>query len=597
MARDRERQQSIQKDQGKHFQGVTKQRPLRSNTPLNSRHQQATKDRKRSRSAKNLHCEIPTEAPQKGPWTCPPDIPAPVRGQKRSLPEDSANYPRKRPRKPQPTSYKRADHSSNFSKLDLVEAWLEPGSSPEIYTEGTDAVSNTSSRGKRKPTQIYTEGMDAESNTSSRRRRKPTQTYTEGMDAGSSASLRGSRTPTQTFGKASRSQSQRSLSSDQETSTQASQKTTCTAANYRFTDLKGAGIFVEGVPPSEIQKQIDSVVEGEISQDREKTIAHLAGQLCQDFSNILPGAAGEDDCLELLYKTLSALFPQDKIMHTRKADWRPSLKPRTRSTWDFSFLDKSEDEPGNESENEPENELNDAHNTSNSFSRGVIPRKRAQAEYLSPQHFNESDEAYVTGETPRPDITIGIFHDALVQGLHRDHGLDPNQASYFLEDLQGKIIWREGREEPILCSEPTQRALRTRFPFLIVEGKSYATGKHIFDAENQAATAGACALKIQRDLDDLAKRASKSTLSQKALVFSICTQGPYHELWGHYTVVEGTICKFYMVPIKTCRAPIVKEVKQWLLSVDNVMRWGVGEFFETVIERLGKLASRASGVT
>lgn len=64
-----------------------------------------------------------------------------------------------------------------------------------------------------------------------------------------------------------------------------------------------------------------------------------------------------------------------------------------------------------------------------------------------------------------------------------------------------------GQHEPALSPEPTQRALNIQSSFLIVEGKSHATGKPIFEAENQAAVAGACALKILLDLADLADRA------------------------------------------------------------------------------------------
>jgi hypothetical protein len=35
---------------------------------------------------------------------------------------------------------------------------------------------------------------------------------------------------------------------------------------------------------------------------------------------------------------------------------------------------------------------------------------------------------------------------------------------------------------------PAPRALDLLFPFAIVEGKSYSTGKQIFEAENQAAS-------------------------------------------------------------------------------------------------------------
>jgi hypothetical protein len=232
----------------------------------------------------------------------------------------------------------------------------------------------------------------------------------------------------------------------------------------------------------------------------------------------------------------------------------------------------------------------------------ILYKAVAANEAMPPPSRPTRSQAEVDGsriKTPRPDVTIGISHDAVVQNLHHTQGLDCTRGRDFLNDLQQKTIYRENRRqrEPVLCSEPTQRALQIRFPFLVIEGKSYATGKYIFDAENQAAVSGACALKIQYDLDDLAQRASHSSHCQETtpLSFSICTQGPFHELWAHYAIVEDNVREFHMVPVKTCRVPILDEVLQWLICVDNVIKWGAGEFLEGVVERLGKVAKRAGG--
>lgn len=135
------------------------------------------------------------------------------------------------------------------------------------------------------------------------------------------------------------------------------------------------------------------------------------------------------------------------------------------------------------------------------------------------------------------------------------------------------------------------------FPFLIVEGKSYATGKTIFEAQNQAAVSGACALKILHDLADLADRADRAEDSSEShtrkahpLVFSICTEGPSHELWAHYTVMEDGVRKFNMSILKTWHASIRNEVLRFLTAVDNVISWGSGDYLDDVAERLRKVA-------
>ena len=50
-------------------------------------------------------------------------------------------------------------------------------------------------------------------------------------------------------------------------------------------------------------------------------------------------------------------------------------------------------------------------------------------------------------KTPRPDVTIGISHDAVVQILHHTQGLDRTRGRDFLNDLQQKTIYRENRRQ------------------------------------------------------------------------------------------------------------------------------------------------------
>lgn len=93
--------------------------------------------------------------------------------------------------------------------------------------------------------------------------------------------------------------------------------------------------------------------------------------------------------------------------------------------------------------------------------------------------------------------------------------------------------------EPLLIAIPASCAGSLVFPFAVVEGKSYSTGKSIFQAQNQAAISGACALKMQLDLEDVTSRAAQK--SDEPLIFSqpppflffpVCTEGPIHELYG-----------------------------------------------------------------
>ena len=138
---------------------------------------------------------------------------------------------------------------------------------------------------------------------------------------------RGSRRPTQASSRrTSRSRPRHSLSRstatdlDLEASTQRSQKTSCTAASYRFTNLESARICIEvELPLEEVQESIKAVVQSDIPPARKELLTKLAKNFCDDFLKILPGAAGKDDCITVLYKALSCMFPGDKYMHSRKA--------------------------------------------------------------------------------------------------------------------------------------------------------------------------------------------------------------------------------------------------------------------------------------
>ena len=208
---------------------------------------------------------------------------------------------------------------------------------------------------------------------------------------------------------------------------------------------------------------------------------------------------------------------------------------------------------------------------------------------MPPPPFPQQDVSPV--KTPRPDITIGLRNAVVVNAL-QSHGLTETEAKHFLKALQETKA--RNRSEPLLCSEPTQRALHIRFPFLSVEGEAYATGNPVFDAQNQAAVSGACALKILHDLDELACSANPGNSSKdQPIVFSICTEGPYHELWAHYTVIKDGVRTYNMVILKTCNAVLHSELLGFLVAVDNVMSWGAGEFLEKITRQLGEVAKAA----
>ena len=180
-------------------------------------------------------------------------------------------------------------------------------------------------------------------------------------------------------------------------------------------------------------------------------------------------------------------------------------------------------------------------------------------------------------KSPRPDITAGLCHSTIVDALVA-LGLDKVEASEILETLQ---------EQQLLCSDPVQQALNIRFSHMVVEGKSYSTGRPVFEAQNQAAVAGSCMTNLQHMLTDLTERASPGSHHSKApLAFSICTEGPHMELWVHYTTLTKGVRIYNMNILKTCHASLEEGVVEFLVMVDLVMSWASTDFLNEIAEQL-----------
>ena len=145
--------------------------------------------------------------------------------------------------------------------------------------------------------------------------------------------------------------------------------------------------------------------------------------------------------------------------------------------------------------------------------------------------------------------------------------------------------------EDKLYSDPTQNFLNVRFPILVIEGKAYATGKTIFEAENQAAVSGACMINLQKQLIGLFERIFPNSKSGKTpLVFSICTLGPIIEFWVHYTVLEEGICMHYMNLLKLCYGSLDDGLEDFLMLLERLITWYKNEFLEEIADQLCGIA-------
>ncbi|MCJ1470383.1 hypothetical protein MMC07_009028, partial [Pseudocyphellaria aurata] len=355
---------------------------------------------------------------------------------------------------------------------------------------------------------------------------------------------------------------------NQDTASLRSQKLSVSNSFYRYHILDQARIYVRPEPPPmDIQAQMDVIFEREISEKRRKEISGIAKKISQSFINNLRGAHREDDLVKLIYEAFRMMHKDESFDFPRKADWDLSLKPDVQpEVWNWDALGKS-----------------------NNKADGVIdrPNKRQQGE----QSFSFPDTSQSTipspttlsqfkqdaVKTPRPDFTIGLRHSTISNALIK-RGLSKFKADDFLQGLQ---------RERKLYSNLTQNFLNVRFPILVIEGKAYATGKTVFEAQNQASVSGGCMVNLRQQLTDLFEGVFLNLRGRKThLAFSICTEGPQIEFWVHYALSEDNVRSHYMNIFRMCYRSLQGGLEDFLMDVERLMRWTKDEFLKEVADQL-----------
>ena len=187
-------------------------------------------------------------------------------------------------------------------------------------------------------------------------------------------------------------------------------------------------------------------------------------------------------------------------------------------------------------------------------------------------------------ETPCPDITTGLRHDILAAKLESVGVCGPH-ANDFLNVLQC--------DYKALISCPGQAALLLRFPSLVVESKSYATGKSLYEAQNQAAVSGSMMLVIQHQLSELAE--SQSTDSP--LAFSICSEGPVIQLWVHYNTSCEGVRYYNMRFLQICHASALDTMVTFLLAILRIMRWAKSVLLDELVQKLLRVWKASQSIT
>lgn len=418
-----------------------------------------------------------------------------------------------------------------------------------------------------------------------------------------------------------RTSSRRSVVAPSETDSFRSQRSLNTTAHYRYKHLEDANLYIHVDPPERIQAAIDDIVNAESSEDRCAILRDEAKKFWKKCKEMVRAAAGEDDFVHVFYTIAEDMSP-DNLIFREKADWREELKPTIQqSNANLSFLsdfnamgsdghpevDDALAPPPLKRHQQSAGRLYISPQNSQTNSSDAAPDNRPPPSDALPPPAPRPDKVKETSpiKTPRPDITTGIKESALISALVSalsSQNFNYTEAKQFLGKLQDTTMpsERDGPHEPALIVVPTQRESNLAFPSFVFEGKGYSTGKQVFEAENQAAVSGACGLKIQIMLDELVKRATRgpdvpliSSKNPPQLFFSICSEGPYHELWAHYTVIEDGERQFKMVLLDTCNGTVLKQVESFFVEVDNIMIWTMGPFLKSVVGRLGIVARKA----
>ncbi|KAL8964926.1 MAG: hypothetical protein Q9197_006743 [Variospora fuerteventurae] len=372
---------------------------------------------------------------------------------------------------------------------------------------------------------------------------------------------------------------------NQDTASLRSQKSSVSNSFYRYHILDQARIYVRPEPPPmDIQAQMDVIFEREIPEKRRREISGIAKKISQRFINNLRGAHREDDLVELIYEALRMMHKDENFDFPRKAgivlhltlpytslranlnlDWDPSLKPDVQQeVWNWDALGQSNNEADSVVDRPNKRQQGERSFPSPDTTQWTIPPPAALSQF-------KQDAV----KTPCPDFTIGFRHSTISNALIK-RGLSRFKADDFLKGLQ---------RERKLYSDPTQNFLNVRFPILVIEGKAYATGKTVFEAQNQAAVSGGCMVNLRQQLTDLSEGVFPNLESRKThLAFSICTEGPQIEFWVHYALSEDNVRSHYMNIFRTCYGSLQGGLEDFLMDVERLMRWTQDEFLKEVAD-------------
>ncbi|KAH0552998.1 hypothetical protein GP486_006806 [Trichoglossum hirsutum] len=249
-------------------------------------------------------------------------------------------------------------------------------------------------------------------------------------------------------------------------------------SNYRYENLKSFNILIHAKPPNEITTAVNKIVSAEVSEDRLAVLSKIAESLSLECHKRVVLRSGEDDFLGSLMTAIKSLgFEHSHYSH--KTRWRVVLDPVNENPLNHGYKTSVQQPEVDDDLARPQKHQRQpaTEYMSNTTSpRALPPRGRGEGCY--------------TLKTPFPDVSIGIHIYSLTEAFSSRFGSN-DKAERFIDFLENRVA-SEGQAELVFVPG---KSSGVAFPFAVIESKSYSSG-HLYDAENQTAVAGACALKI-----------------------------------------------------------------------------------------------------
>ncbi|PWY87238.1 hypothetical protein BO94DRAFT_575316 [Aspergillus sclerotioniger CBS 115572] len=349
---------------------------------------------------------------------------------------------------------------------------------------------------------------------------------------------------------------------------------------YRARTLFRAGIHVDVTDPRQVQSHIDFTLE-ETPPATLATINNLASKLQRESMDLTAAQAGATEWTDLIYEILKEMKSTDVMVARNRGidsnmktpqvfDWRPDLKPEVRQPF-ISIPQKRQRDQMRDKTSE------DSHVPAGPEAPAPSTQL-ADSPLLGRSQESTSASQLLLGplslKNPRPDISVGLSDQAFALALRSTHR---DGADFFLNDLQ---------ETGLLISDPGVTPLGLRFPFLLIEAKSGATGGNLYQAQNQAAVGGASAINILNKVFLASETPSLNAVGSDVtlLTFSTAIEGPICVLWAHFWDVDEQ--NYCMANVGVWRTTHAYSAFDFVSKISRVLNWGTGKLKDTIVERL-----------